>query len=247
MAQAMYLTVLASSSDGNCYMLDAGGEVLLLDAGIRWQRLIPHLPPLDRVSGCLVTHEHLDHSKGAKDLIKRGVKVYMSQGTANAIGADEAVIVQSEKGFRLGSFTIVPFQTEHDAAEPLGFVVKHARTGESLLYATDTFYLKYAFPNINYWLIECNYVDELVRESVWDGETDEAHRKRLLTSHMSLDRLKDALKANDLMNTWRIILCHLSDSRSDERFMVDEIERLTTIPTVAARQGLKVTLAKTPF
>lgn len=141
----------------------------------------------------------------------------------------------------------MPFETQHDAAEPLGYLVRHEATGETAMYATDTYYLRYTFPGIHYWIIECNYCDEILEQSVQDGTIDAGLRGRLLSSHMSLRRLKDALAANDLRTTAKIVLVHLSDSRSDEQRMVREIEEQTGIDTVAASNGMSIDLSLTPF
>ena len=140
-----------------------------------------------------------------------------------------------------------PFLTEHDAAEPLGFLIRNDMTGEVILYATDTYYLRHTFPGVHYWLIECNYCDDLVDQMLFDGELNLELRNRLKKSHLSLDRLKEALTANDLSVTRNIILCHLSDVRSDEERMVREVEALTGIPTVAADRGMVIPLELAPF
>lgn len=46
---------------------------------------------MSEISGCLITHEHLDHSKAAKDVMKAGINVYTSQGTADARGLSRQV------------------------------------------------------------------------------------------------------------------------------------------------------------
>ena len=95
---------------------------------------------------------------------------------------------------------------------------------------------------MNYWLVECNYCEDLV-----DAETDLTLRRRLKESHMSLRRLLDALQKNDLTETAKIVLVHLSDQRSDERRMVTEIQEMTGIETVAANAGMTIELERIPF
>ena len=38
----------------------------------------------------------------------------------------------------LGSFDILPFPTFHDAAEPMGFLIRSRTDGDKLVFATDT-------------------------------------------------------------------------------------------------------------
>jgi hypothetical protein len=64
---------------------------------------------------------------------------------------------------------------------------------------------------------------------------------------MSLEHLKDYLMTQPLKQARKIVLLHLSDARSDEKRMVDEISELTGIETVAAKAGLSVELEQYPF
>lgn len=238
----MKLSVLGTGSKGNCYLVEADGETLILDAGLNVRQIVLGIENPAKVAGCLVTHEHGDHAHSAVNLIKRGIKVMMSRGTAEAIkadGLDGVIIAEPLKVIHMGAFRVMPFGVEHDAAEPMGFLI--AKGSERLLYLTDTFYCRYTFPGINYWLVECNYCDELI------GEADEALRQRLIQSHMSLRRLSDMLTANDMSSARKIVLIHLSDARSDETRMVQEISKLTDAEVVAARTGMEIWLDEQPF
>ena len=75
---------IASSSAGNAYIVEsAGGKRLLLEAGIPWKRLESALGwRFDNVAGCLITHEHGDHAKAARQVAEAGIPLYCSGGTA---------------------------------------------------------------------------------------------------------------------------------------------------------------------
>ncbi len=247
----MRLQVVSTGSQANCYLLEAGTEVLILDAGLPVRKMLPHIRDFRSVVGCLVTHEHGDHARGAVELARRGIPVYCSAGTMQALDGSARLTrfkpVRALQAVRVGEFTVMGFETQHDASEPLGFIVRYEATGETLLYATDTYYLRYTFPCIHYWIVECNYCDEVMNEALQSGKLDAGLRNRLLESHMSLRRLKDALAANDLSKAVKIVLVHLSDSRSDERRMVQEIESQTNVETVAAANGMSIPLELIPF
>ena len=222
----MRLQVVATGSAANCYVLSSDtGESLILDAGVPVRQVHPAIPDFRKVSGCLITHEHADHARAWQDYSMRGIPVVMSKGTYTALNAKKAVVdyftptlVKPMQHMRLGDYIIMPFQTQHDAAESFGFLIQYRPTGETIIYATDTYYLRYTFPGVNYWIVECNYCEELI-----DAETDAVLRNRLKESHMCLRRLKEALISNDLTETAKIVLVHLSDSRSDEAQRVSEI------------------------
>ena len=238
----MRLYVVSTGSKANAYILSADdGECVILDAGVAYKKVLPHIPDVHKVVACVCTHEHSDHARAIKDFTLHGIPIITSKGTLDALGMN-GKCYEELKPVKLNSFTIMPFAVQHDAAEPFGFLIRYNPTGETILYATDTYYLKYTFPNVNYWIIECNFCDSLI-----DGETDAALRNRLKESHMSLDRLCDTLKANDLSQTAKIVLVHLSDRRSDERKMVQTVTDLTGIETVAADAGMEIELNLTPF
>lgn len=116
-----------------------------------------------------------------------------------------------------------------------------------MLYATDTYYIKYKFNKLNYLLIECNYNFENAKENVGSGIINKTRYSRLLESHMSLENLLKFLQANDLTNTKNIILCHLSDTNADERIMQEKVYEQTKIKTTIAKSGLEMKLELYPF
>lgn len=128
-----------------------------------------------------------------------------------------------------------------------GFLIQYKPTGEKLLYATDTYYIKYKFNKLNYLLIECNYNFENAKENVVNGVINKTRYSRLLESHMSLENLLKFLKANDLTYTKNIILCHLSDTNADERIMQGKVYEQTKIETTIAKPGLELEMRLYPF
>nr|DAS64786.1 MAG TPA: YycJ-like MBL-fold protein [Caudoviricetes sp.] len=248
----MELQIIGTGSSGNAYLLRAGGSALLLDAGLPIRQLIRAVPDWKCLDGCLITHEHGDHAKSAEAVAQMGVKTYCSAGTAEAIRSDGCLTplnaVQMLSAISVGEFTVLPFETQHDAAEPCGYLIRHDPTGEVSLYATDTYYLKHTFPGVHYWIVECNYIDEVIDGQQEDGELTAALWHRLKKSHMSLRRLLDALRANDLSKTRTIVLVHLSDERSDERAMVKAVKEVTGLEEViAAAAGMTIPLELNPF
>lgn len=238
----MLLRVIGTGSKGNCYALSDGSRTLLLDAGLPTHE-IARAVDMRRVVGCLVTHEHQDHIKGASGMIKRGIPCYMSEGTAKGGDLTGYKLVSAGKQISLDGFTVLPFEAQHDSQEPLGYLIRSKATRETVLYATDTYYLRYTFPGVNYWIIECNYCDSLLAEA-----ENAALRKRLLHSHMSLNRLLDLFRANDLSHTRSIVLVHLSDERSNEAEMIERVKEVTGIAeVVAADNGIDIQLNLIPF
>lgn len=229
----MEIQVLASGSKGNCYRVSDGVNPLLIECGIPWKQIQRGINfQTSELAGVLVSHEHGDHSKAVLNAMKAGVvDCYMSQGTAEALNVSghRLHIVKALQQFQLGGWTVLPFDTRHDAKNPLGFLLA-SETGEKLLYATDTYYLKYKFRRLNYILIECNYALDILQKNVAAGLVPPVVRDRVLRSHFSLEHMKEFLRANDLSHVREIWLLHLSEGNSDEARFKREIQRLTGIP-----------------
>ena len=225
----MEIKVIASGSKGNAYRISDGVTSLLLDAGVPLSRLRPALGfRVSALDGCLVTHAHKDHCRAVGELLRTGVNVFTSQGTIDALGLSSHRLraVRALEELKIGTFSVLPFDVQHDAPEPLGFLLSSRATGEKVLYLTDSYYTKYTFRGLTHIMCECNYSEEALRESVENGSVDPALAKRLRTSHMSLDHFLDLLRANDLSAVRKIYLLHLSSNNSEAERFREATERL---------------------
>jgi phosphoribosyl 1,2-cyclic phosphodiesterase len=223
------IKALASSSAGNCYRVTDGVTPILLECGIRYKDIQRGFDfKMSEVKACLVTHEHNDHVKSIQDVLKAGIDVYASRGTFETLGINHHRIkpVRAKEQFQIGTWTILPFDVQHDVSEPLGFLLVN-RLGEKLLFATDTYYIKYKFTGLNYLMIECNYSMDILNENIATGRVSKAMKKRVMKSHFSLDNVKDFLRANDLSKVQEIWLLHLSDNNSHAERFKKEIQEIT--------------------
>ena len=231
----MKFQALASSSAGNAYVVSDEDTRILLECGVshtKLQKLSGF--SLSEFQACLVSHEHKDHAKAVADLISRGMAVYMSPGTADALETDGVELIEHMEQFTVGSLDIVPFTTFHDAAEPLGFLIKSRVDGDVLAFATDTVNLRYQFPGLNILAIEANY-DKAILERC--EKMPEKVRYRITNSHMEIDTLCDYLRSLDLSQCREIHLLHLSDATSHEGHFINKVAR-------AVPKGIEITACK---
>ena len=246
----MKLKVIGTGSKGNAYILSNGDEALLIEAGVNIKEIKQALDfDYSKVVGCLVTHEHMDHSKSIWDVMKLGINTYASFGTLKArfvAGQPRAKKIISKESFAIGNFKIMPFDVKHDAKEPLGFLIEHPDCGR-VLFLTDTYYCKYTFPDLNNIIIEANYSKEIIDRKFGADSGKEFLRNRILKSHFSLENCKDMLSANDLSKVNNIVLIHLSDSNSDEKQFHKEVSELTGKNVTVANNGMEIPFNKTPF
>jgi len=244
------LKIIGSGSTGNAYILESPTGRLLLECGLPFKIIQKALEfDLTSVDGCLLTHSHKDHSKSAKDVMRAGIDTYMTLDTATEINAEghRMELIKAGTQFNVGDFIVLPFPTEHDCPGAVGYLIQYRPTGEKLLFATDTFFIRHRFIGLNYVVIECNYCLDILKANVETGRIPESLKNRILESHFSLDNLKIFFKANDLKEVRQIVLIHLSDGNSDTARMVREIEELTKKDTMIAEPGKVIELVMCPF
>ena len=208
----MKIKSIASSSKGNAYLISDFQTTVLIECGISLKELkrktnfiVPGV-----IDSCLISHEHGHHSKSLKDLLNAGVRCYALKEVFEAKAINNhhrAKRLKHLKQIDIGTFKIITLEMNHDVPW-VGFLIYSVVTNEKLLFATDTYMIKYAFHGLDYIMIEANYDIELVEE--------DAQRKRLIQSHMSIDTTIQYLKSIDLSKVKRIYLMHLSGRHSNE-------------------------------
>ncbi len=226
-----------SSSNGNLYVITSdNGERLLLECGVVWKVIQAALEfDLSNIVGCLLTHEHQDHAKAVTDVIKAGIPLYTSAGTAEALNLSGRRVntVEAMAEFYAGPFRVIPFNVIHDCKQPFGYII-HCDS-EWLLFATDTAYLKQQFcMQFRIIAIECSYDKDVLSANVESGEVNESLAKRLLDSHMEKSVTERYL--NDFCNLSKcqeLHLLHLSGRNiGDKELVRDEFSRKFMLKTV---------------
>ncbi len=112
--------MLSSGSSGNATYVEAGGEGILVDAGLPCRRLRALLAllgrTLDRVRAVLLTHGHADHTAGVASLVRErgdGLRIIAAPGVG---GGPRASVVPAGVPFRVGGFEATFFPVPHDAS-----------------------------------------------------------------------------------------------------------------------------------
>ena len=228
----MKIEVIASGSAGNCYKISNEDTTLLIECGIPYKKIQEALNfKTTDIDGVLVSHEHMDHAKACKNLIKAGVNLYMTKGTKEALKLDSHRVKwfknfgDSYFDVDIGSFIIKPFRTIHDAKEPVGFVIYDTVAIEELVFITDTQYSIYNF-SPSYFMIEVNYDRETINDN---PNLNDKLRERIKNNHMSLETAINLLERSDLSRLKKIYVMHLSDSNSDAKVIKERLQELTGV------------------
>ena len=216
-----------SSSSGNCHILNCD---LMLDAGVSLRTLRAQGVLISGLVGCLVSHEHKDHSKAIPKLMESACEVYVSPETKDALNlfGHRCHTFEPLRDFSVGDYEVKSFPLVHDVPN-YGFFIK--QNEDRMVYITDTAYCNYTFAGLTLIAIECNYSEE-----TFISNTEAvARQKRVAKTHFGLRNVIKFLSVNDLSNLQGVHLLHLSDANSDEEFIRSEIRKIVGCPVYVAK------------
>lgn len=256
----MKMTVIASGSAGNCYVLEGRHSALILEAGVPPERMMANTTlKMSKVEGVLISHEHGDHAAYASRYMELGLPIFTSAGTLKQIGKQLKLTKPTViKGKTLtpmiytpvGEFLVAPFRVKHDAAEPFGFLILHPEMGK-LLFLTDSAPISYNFSieQVDHIMVEANYDDHVLNERVTRyHEVSEAQADRLRRSHLSIREACEFVRANETAKLKTVTLLHLSDRNADLEDFWDRMQETVLFADVrVARPGLVVELKRSDY
>ncbi len=129
---ALFIASLNSGSNGNCYYIGNRKEAVLVDAGISCRETDKRMKRLGlsaaKVKAIFISHEHSDHIKGVRSLVKKyKVPVYITNNTLQQgrLKLKESFVKQflPYQPITIGSLSITAFPKFHDACDPHSFMV----------------------------------------------------------------------------------------------------------------------------
>lgn len=217
----MRFAVLGSGSAGNAAVVDCDGLRLLVDAGLSAKQLILRLRQVGidpaSLDGVLLTHEHGDHVRGLKVFLKQfGVPVFATAATARVVreaGIDGGTwkIFEAGQTFAIGGTLIESFPLQHDAVDPVGFVVGHQTRRLGLV--SDVGFIPRSLTErlrlLDALFIEANYDDHLLQA---DTRRPWSVKQRISSrhGHLSNGQVAELVRAIAHPSLLRLVLGHLS-------------------------------------
>jgi phosphoribosyl 1,2-cyclic phosphodiesterase len=214
---------LGSGSEGNALLVEVQSGAtttrVLLDCGFsakeverRLQRLGAGVEGLDAI---LITHEHTDHIGSALTLARKwSIPLYMSWGTARAVGADEADVelhvLWSDDAVAIGDVSVLPYTVPHDAREPLQYVLSDGaqRLGVLTDVGTSTPHISAVLSGCDGLVLECNHDIEMLAASRYP----QSLKARIGGNHGHLnnDAAAEILASLDRSRLRHLVAAHLS-------------------------------------
>ena len=227
--------VLASTSKGNSTFIRVGNDSFLIDAGISARRINKELGEIgektEDLNGVILTHEHHDHITGIKTLSKRyDLKFWLTFDTyqklrnKKKVGNFDADFIEVGEDFYLGKEVIIsPYEIQHDAVDPVAYLVK-SRTDVPLVgYLNDCGrinpFLIDGFRNVKILIIEANHSFDLLLKSSYPTML----KQRILSpkGHLSNWSAGEFITATKPQIA---ILSHISEENNTPEVIITEIE-----------------------
>jgi len=225
----MELSIIASGSNGNCYLVEAEGVSVLFDAGKSYRETAERMAALgkkiDALDGIVLSHAHGDHYQGIGPIARRlHIPVYVRREVfatcGNRIGPVD--IRYFDAGFRIRDLEVTPVETSHDVTS-CGFVVG------CLGLFTDTgcvtSQMRETLPDLSALLLESNYDEEMLMNGPYPR-----HLKERIASeqgHLSNDDASDFISRHG-RHLAQIFLAHLSEHNNSAQKVRETFESMNT-------------------
>lgn len=229
---------LGSGSRGNAIVLECGSTRILVDAGYPARTLARRLAAAniapESISAVVVTHEHIDHSRGVAPAHARWA--WQVFGTAGTLAGIDALPTGSRNAiepgtpFAIGDFDITLVRVPHDATAPTAILLTGRQSGFRAAVAHDLGMvpdgLRGALSDLDLLLIESNHDDHMLRSGPYPAFLQQRIASR--TGHLSNHQTAELVGSLKVPTLSALVLLHLSEKNNTP-----------AIATASAKQALQ--------
>lgn len=251
----MRLCSISSGSRGNAILAYSAKTKLLVDCGISGKTVCLGLETLgitpDSLQGILVTHEHIDHTKGIGILSRKfDLPIYATESTWKAMPASIGKIaphniqkIHADDAFFIDDIKIAAFPIPHDAANPIGYTL--SANGEKVAVATDIGELQEglfrALKGCQSVLLEANHDINMLEIGHYPFPLKRRIRGKL--GHLSNDEAGKAAEFLFRMGVKKILLGHLSQENNYPMLALQTVKNILTEANILPGQNICLEVA----
>lgn len=232
---SLFISALASGSNGNCYYVGNEREAVLIDAGISCREMEKRMIGLglcmEKVKAIFISHEHSDHIYGLSTWCKKyGLPVYITSETLRfsklKLKAGQTVCFRHMTSVSVGSIHVEPFQKTHDAADPFSFVVScgAVRVGVFTDIGTPCPQLKKQFASCHAAFLESNYDEAMLETGGYPYHLK--NRIRGGKGHLSNRQALQVFDENRPPFMSHLLLAHLSKNNNCPKLVARLFEQI---------------------
>ncbi|MHC1697881.1 MAG: MBL fold metallo-hydrolase [Geobacteraceae bacterium] len=219
----MRVCLLASGSKGNSLFVETGETKLLIDAGLSAREISCRLETIgvcaSELNGILISHEHVDHIRGAGTLARRyQIPVLISYPASNQTHEHFRSVnrIEFESGcsFEFRDVFIDPFPITHDSADPVGFVIdsSEARIGFATDLGIATRLVQEKLRKSRVLVLESNHDENMLLNGPYPWHL----KQRIKSRHGHLSNVESAELLTEVMHPKLegVFLAHLSEANN---------------------------------
>jgi phosphoribosyl 1,2-cyclic phosphodiesterase len=247
LAGTLRVSVLGSGSSGNCLVVEADGERLVIDAGMgpnraaeRMRRLGGALVTLRSALGVFVTHDHGDHAAHALPLALALRAPIFAHDGALLERARRRVEVRGYtpgRSLDIGPFVVEALSIPHDAPH---VALRVTAGGCRFAIATDLGHarreLRSFLTGCDLVLLESNYCPRLLEA----GPYPPSLKRRVggALGHLANEQAAEVAASLEDTRVSRLVLVHISrTNNTPERAQAVVMSRVRRLPIEALAQG----------
>ena len=246
---------LASGSSGNCTYIGSDHTKILIDAGISGKKIEEGLAELkltgNDIDALFITHEHVDHIKGAGILSRRfDIPIFATAETWAAmesglgkIAPSNKRIVYADEMCPINDICVKPFEIPHDAAEPVGYNIfageKKITLATDIGHATDI--LRENLEGSDLLLLESNHDIEMVKRGPYPWNL----KQRILgeCGHLSNVAAGELLAEIMTGKLKYVFLGHLSEDNNNPHLAYETVENILRNNRIEVGTHLRMDMA----
>lgn len=223
----MFVRTIASSSNGNSTLVYNDDTHIIIDCGVATKEIIK-IAGRNSFDAILITHNHSDHIKCAGPLgrkTKSPVHILSAcyEAKKEKFKGCNIVEISPVETYKIGSMTVKPFSTVHDAKYgSVGFTFQDATT--RFCFITDTGritpVMQKELDHADSYFLETDYDEELMK--AYTGYDDYLkERIQSDSGHLSNQQAIEFFKTLDMERVKTIIVGHLSKNTNSPEVVKD--------------------------